>query len=229
MMRALTTWAKLCAKQAQVYDLLRPAYSAVPALATWVEMSTLEHMITWNHSDMTVIDDISTVAGMISTAIQIAEKPLTRLAAIEAAQWDPLSDYTRNATTTHDRDTTTAAGGTDTTTNSGTDTSSTTQDETSSDVYAMDQQSTPSPLTRTQHTDTSSTTYGGQVQVAHGRTTTGTDDSTIVTHETAQRSPASELIEKSLKVYDTSLVREIVRVIVDAIAVPIYLEEEETV
>lgn len=227
-MKTLTTWGKLIAKQTQVYELLRPAYTSVPALSDWVEMPDLEKVITTQHSEMTVFDDVYLVSHMIESALMVAEKPLTRLAAIESAQWDPLTDYTRDVTTTHDRDTTTAAGGTDTTTNSGTDTNRTTQDETSSDVYAMDQQSTPSPLSRTQHTDTSSTTYGGQVQVAHGRTTTGTDDSTIVTHETAQRSPASELIEKSLKVYDTSIVREIVRVIVDAIAVPIYLEEDET-
>lgn len=225
-MQTLTTWAKLTAKQTAPYDLLRPAYASVPALTDWVAMADLEKMLTWHHSDMTVFDDIDRVAGMIATALMIAEKPLTRLAAIEGATWSPLDDYTRDITTTSDRDTTTAAGGTDTTTNSGTDTSRTTQDETSSDVYAMDQQSTPSPLSRTQHTDTSSTTYGGQVQIAHGRTTTGTDDSIIETHETAQRSPAADLIAKALKVYDTSLVREIVRVIVDAIAVPIYLEEE---
>lgn len=225
-MQTLTTWAKLTAKQTAPYDLLRPAYASVPALTDWVAMADLEKMLTWHHSDMTVFDDVDRVAGMIATALMIAEKPLTRLAAIEGATWSPLDDYTRDVTTTHDRDTTTAAGGTDTTTNSGTDTNRTTQDETSSDVYAMDQQSTPSPLSRTQHTDTSSTTYGGQVQVAHGRTTTGTDDSIIETHETAQRSPAADLIAKALKVYDTSLVREIVRVIVDAIAVPIYLEEE---
>lgn len=225
-MQTLTTWAKLTAKQTAPYDLLRPAYASVPALTDWVAMADLEKMLTWHHSEMTVFDDVDRVAGMIATALMIAEKPLTRLAVIEGATWSPLDDYTRDITTTSDRDTTTAAGGTDTTTNSGTDTNRTTQDETSSDVYAMDQQSTPSPLSRTQHTDTSSTTYGGQVQIAHGRTTTGTDDSIIETHETAQRSPAADLIAKALKVYDTSLVREIVRVIVDAIAVPIYLEEE---
>lgn len=227
-MQTLTTWAKLTAKQAAPYDLLRPGYASVPALTDWVAMADLEKMITWHHSEMTVFDDVDRVAGMIATALMIAEKPLTRLAAIEGATWSPLDDYTRDVTTTHDRDTTTAAGGTDTTTNSGTDTNRTTQDETSTDVYAMDQQSTPSPLSRTQHTDTSSTTYGGQVQIAHGRTTTGTDDSIIETHETAQRSPAADLVAKALKVYDTSLIREIVRVIVDAIAIPIYIEEDET-
>lgn len=227
-MQTLTTWAKLTAKQTAPYDLLRPAYASVPALTDWVAMADLEKMITWHHSEMTVFDDVDRVAGMIATALMIAEKPLTRLAAIEGATWSPLDDYTRDVTTTHDRDTTTAAGGTDTTTNSGTDTNRTTQDETSTDVYAMDQQSTPSPLSRTQHTDTSSTTYGGQVQIAHGRTTTGTDDSIIETHETAQRSPAADLVAKALKVYDTSLIREIVRVIVDAIAIPIYIEEDET-
>lgn len=189
-------------------------------------MEDLDLILTSIHGKMTVVDSVSIVQNQIKYAVIEALPSLTRLADIYGAEWSPLDDYTRSVTETLDRDTSATNGGSDTVANTGTDTTSTTQDETSQDVYAMDQQSTPNPLSRTQHSDTASTTYGGTVTTTHGKTTTGTDDTTRTIEETATRTPPADLIKKALEVYDINLTRELVNIIVGAIAVPIYFEEE---
>lgn len=222
----LTTWAELRQTAEHPYDLLEPLFDAVPVITQWTTLEDLDLILTTIHGKMTVIDSVNVVQNQIKYGVIEALPSLRRLADIYGAEWSPLDDYKRNVTETIDRDTTAENGGADTVANTGTDTTSTTQDETSQDVYAMDQQATPNPLSRTRHNDTASTTYGGTVTTTHGRTTTGTDDTTRTVSETATRTPPADLIKKALEVYDINLARELVNIIVATIAVPIYLEEE---
>lgn len=227
----LTTWERLIQSASTPHLMFNPFAGLATEYPEFINYGSEEFYAGYFdrfYSQSTVYADPARVSSMINDTYLVNRDKYRRLWDAITAEYTPLDEYSRTEVETHDGEDTGTKTGTETDAHTGTDTDAVITDhvEGKTNVTTFDSD-TEHPLSSTESDANSNRTY------THGETITTTHNTTNKTeygHEitrtvTGRGKSGAALVEEAARAARLSIQREIIADIVDAVFIPVYLDD----